>query len=72
MELRAQGATVYQFEGGEPFINTPEIIKQAAKQALDENQTRYAPSSGIHELREAIAEKLRTEIEFPHKHKTSS
>ena len=65
MELRAQGATVYQFEGGEPFINTPEIIKQAAKQALDGNQTRYAPSSGIHELREAIAEKIRTRNRIP-------
>jgi aspartate aminotransferase len=65
MELRDQGATVYQFEGGEPFIETPDVIKQAAKRALDENQTRYAPSSGIHELREAIAEKLRTRNRIP-------
>jgi aspartate aminotransferase len=60
MELRDQGATVYQFEGGEPFMPTPLSIKEAAKRALDDNQTRYAPSSGIAELREAIAEKLRT------------
>jgi aspartate aminotransferase len=60
MELRDQGATVYQFEGGEPFMPTPASVKDAAKRALDENQTRYAPSSGIPELREAIAEKLRT------------
>ena len=59
MELRAEGATVYQFEGGEPFMPTPAPIKEAMKRALDENQTRYAPSSGIPELREAIAEKLR-------------
>ena len=65
MELRAQGASVYQFEGGEPFIETPDLIKQAAKRALDENQTRYAPSSGILELREAIAEKLRTRNRIP-------
>ena len=65
MELRDQGGTVYQFEGGEPFINTPDSIKQAAKRALDENQTRYAPSSGIAELREAIAEKLRTRNRIP-------
>ena len=65
MELRDQGATVYQFEGGEPFINTPDSIKQAAKRALDENQTRYAPSSGIPELREAIADKLRTRNRIP-------
>jgi aspartate aminotransferase len=58
MELRAAGATVYQFEGGEPFLNTPEHVKEAMKRALDENRTRYAPSSGIQELREAIARKL--------------
>jgi aspartate aminotransferase len=65
MELRSQGATVYQFEGGEPFIPTPDLIKDAAKQALDENQTRYAPSSGIPELREAMAQKLRTRNGIP-------
>ena len=65
MELRDQGASVYQFEGGEPFIETPDAIKQAAKRALDENQTRYAPSSGIPEIREAIAEKLRTRNRIP-------
>jgi len=65
MELRAQGATVYQFEGGEPFMTTPEPIKAAMKRALDENQTRYAPSSGIAELREAIAAKLRSRNRIP-------
>jgi aspartate/methionine/tyrosine aminotransferase len=65
MELRAEGATVYQFEGGEPFMPTPELIKDAAKRALDENETRYAPSSGIPELREAIALKLRTQNSIP-------
>jgi aspartate/methionine/tyrosine aminotransferase len=39
---------------------TPEPIKEALKRALDQNKTRYAPSSGIPELRSAIAEKLRT------------
>jgi aspartate/methionine/tyrosine aminotransferase len=65
MELRGQGATVYQFEGGEPFMPTPAPIKAAMKRALDEDQTRYAPSSGIPELREAIAEKLRTRNRIP-------
>ncbi len=58
MELRAQGASVYQFEGGEPFLPTPDYIKEAAGRALKENKTRYAPSSGILELRTAIADKL--------------
>ena len=65
MELRQEGATVYQFEGGEPFMPTPDLIKQAMKRALDKNQTRYAPSSGIPELRDAIAEKLRTRNRIP-------
>jgi aspartate/methionine/tyrosine aminotransferase len=65
MELRNAGATVYQFEGGEPFMPTPEPIKEAMKRALDENQTRYAPSSGIPELLDAIAEKLRTRNRIP-------
>jgi aspartate aminotransferase len=65
MELRSQGATVYQFEGGEPFMPTPEPIKEAMKRALDENKTRYAPSSGIPELRSLIAEKLRTKNRVP-------
>jgi aspartate aminotransferase len=59
MELRAGGASVYQFEGGEPFLTTPEPIKEAMAEALKENRTRYAPSSGISELRAAIAGKLR-------------
>ena len=65
MELRNQGATVHQFEGGEPFMPTPEPIREALKRALDENKTRYAPSSGIPELRAAIAEKLRTRNLIP-------
>ncbi|HSE17478.1 MAG TPA: pyridoxal phosphate-dependent aminotransferase [Pyrinomonadaceae bacterium] len=65
MELRSQGATVYQFEGGEPFMPTPASVKDAMKRALDEDQTRYAPSSGIPELRDAIAEKLRTRNRIP-------
>jgi aspartate aminotransferase len=59
MELRSSGATVFQFEGGEPYVNTPEFIKQAMVHALEENKTRYAPSSGLLQLRAAIAEKLR-------------
>jgi aspartate aminotransferase len=65
MDLRASGAAVYQFEGGEPFLNTPEVIKEAMVQALKENKTRYAPSSGIPELRLAIAEKARNKNRIP-------
>lgn len=59
MKLRASGQTVYQFEGGEPNVFTPDYVKEAMTRALAENKTRYAPSSGIAELRAAIADKLR-------------
>jgi len=42
---------------GEPNFDTPEYIKEAAKKALDENFTHYAPNAGMTVLREAIAEK---------------
>ena len=58
MELRAQGAQVYQFEGGEPYRPTPDYIKDAISSAVQENKTKYAPSSGLAELRRAIADKL--------------
>jgi aspartate aminotransferase len=59
MKLRAAGSSVYQFEGGEPYSETPDYIKEAMTRALLENKTRYAPSSGLAELRAAIADKLR-------------
>jgi aspartate/methionine/tyrosine aminotransferase len=58
MELRAAGQTVHAFHGGEPFFETPEVIKQALFTAAEENKTRYAPSSGIAPLREALVDKL--------------
>lgn len=58
MELRAQGKSVHQFEGGEPFMPTPASIKQAMDYALAEDKTRYAASSGVMELRTAIAKKV--------------
>ena len=65
MELRAKGATVYQFEGGEPYRETPDYIKEGMSAALREHKTRYAPSSGISELRRAIAKKLRERNHIP-------
>ena len=65
MKLRSEGATVFQFEGGEPYMNTPDLVKEAMLHALSENKTRYAPSSGLPELRAAIADKLRTKNSIP-------
>jgi len=58
MELRAEGVKVHALHGGEPFFDTPGEIKYAAIKALVENQTRYAPSSGVPLLRKALVEKL--------------
>jgi aspartate aminotransferase len=58
MELRAGGLQVHMLHGGEPFFETPEAIKYAAMKALVENQTHYAPSSGVLPLRNALVEKL--------------
>src|SRR5271165_3076031 len=58
MELRAEGVNVHALHGGEPFFDTPGEIKYAAIKALVENQTRYAPSSGVPLLRKALVEKL--------------
>jgi aspartate aminotransferase len=60
MALRAAGEVVHGFHGGEPFFSTPVPVKYAITQALVEDKTRYAPSSGMEPLREAIAHKLRT------------
>ncbi len=58
MELRAQGVEVHALHGGEPYFETPSGIKYAAIQALIENQTHYAPSSGLLPLRQALVGKL--------------
>ncbi|BAL00730.1 putative aspartate aminotransferase [Oscillibacter valericigenes Sjm18-20] len=42
---------------GEPNFDTPNYIKQAAKQAIDDGQTHYCPNAGMPQLREAIAKK---------------
>jgi len=60
MGLRAEGVQVHALHGGEPYFETPPGIKYAAIQALVENETHYAPSSGVLPLRKALVEKLAT------------
>ncbi len=60
-ELRALGHDIVALTIGEPDFDTPLNIRDAAKDALDKGFTHYGPVAGIPELREAIAEKLRTE-----------
>ena len=54
-ELERKGRAIIHLEIGEPDFDTPEHIRVAAKQALDEGATRYGPSAGLPELREAVA-----------------
>ena len=56
--MKAEGIEVCNFSAGEPDFDTPAHIKAAAKQALDENKTKYGPAAGEPRLREAIAHKL--------------
>lgn len=65
-ELKAQGVDIINLSVGEPDFNTPDHIKEAAKQAIDENYSRYSPVPGYLSLREAIADKLKNEngLEF--------
>jgi aspartate aminotransferase len=58
-KLRSEGRDIISFSLGEPDFETPENIKNAAKTALDRGETHYTQGSGIPELREAIAEKLK-------------
>ena len=58
MAMRGEGLLVHSLHGGEPFFETPDEIKFAAVRALVDNQTHYAPSSGVLPLRQALVEKL--------------
>src|SRR5258705_10153198 len=59
--MKAEGADVCGFGAGEPDFDTPQHIKDAAVAALAAGFTKYTPSSGIPELRAAIAEKLKND-----------
>lgn len=60
-ELKAQGIDVINMSVGEPDFNTPDHIKAAAKQAIDDNWSRYSPVPGYPTLRKAICAKLLNE-----------
>ena len=56
--MKSEGIDVCGFGAGEPDFDTPEHIKAAAMAALEAGFTKYTPSSGIPELRQAIADKF--------------
>ena len=57
-ELKAQGQDVISLSLGEPDFFTPDFIKEAAKEALDQNYTMYTPVPGYDELRDSISLKF--------------
>jgi len=58
-EMEAAGINVINFGVGEPDFNTPQYIKDAAIQAINDNFTRYTANAGILELRKAICDKFK-------------
>src|SRR5438552_8592396 len=62
--IKAEGIDVCGFGAGEPDFDTPEHIKIAAIEALQAGFTKYTPSSGIPELRQAISEKFAADNEL--------
>ncbi len=60
--MAAQGIDVVDFSSGEPDFDTPDPVKAAAEAAIRAGFTKYTPSSGIDELRQAIIEKLEHEL----------
>jgi len=60
-ELKAKGLDIISLSLGEPDFNTPDYIKEAAKEAIDQNFTKYPPVPGYNDLREAISRKFKEE-----------
>ena len=58
-ELRAQGKDIISLSLGEPDFAVPDFVKEAAKEAIDQNYNKYSPVDGYLELKEAICEKFK-------------
>lgn len=62
-KLEREGRSILHLEVGEPDFDTPEHVKRAAWEALQKGMTKYTPSEGLPELREAVAERVGAERE---------
>ena len=58
-ELRAQGKDIIRLSLGEPDFAVPDFVKEAAKEAIDQNYNKYSPVDGYLELKEVICEKFK-------------
>lgn len=66
-ELQAQGHDVVNFGAGEPDFDTPDFIKEAGIKAIQSGMTKYTPSIGTQDLREAIAAKFLKDNQLTYK-----
>ncbi len=66
-ELRAEGKDIISLSLGEPDFHTPDFIKKAAREAMDQNFTTYTPVPGYDDLRDAIANKFNRDNGIPYK-----
>src|SRR5687768_6652759 len=66
-ELRSKGIDVIDLSLGEPDFDTPEHIKEAAKQAVQDNYSHYTPVAGYMDLREAVCTKLKRDNNLDYK-----
>ncbi len=66
-KMKNEGQDVIIFAAGEPDFDTPSFVKKAAIDALEQGITKYTPSAGLFELRQALARKLKEEnsIAYP-------
>ena len=58
-ELKSQGIDIISLSLGEPDFNTPDFIKDAGKEGIDKNFSKYMPVNGYQDLREAISNKFK-------------
>ena len=63
-ELKNQGVDVIGLSLGEPDFNTPEFIKDAAIQAVNDNYNSYSPVDGYADLKQAIATRLSVTMDW--------
>jgi aspartate aminotransferase len=66
-ELRNEGKDIIGLSLGEPDFNIPDFIKDAAKQAIDENYSSYTPVDGYAELKTAISNKFKRDNNLDYK-----
>ena len=66
-QMKADGIDVIGFGAGEPDFNTPDNIKQAGIEAIEHNVTRYTPSAGTVELRQAVCDRMKADCGLDYK-----